>query len=284
MISAKVLCDSLNSKNDRLTTLQVKFHRYILPEVLTHRVLSRNAQSSRAYPVKKLIQSVLDDPAIPVYWGENRPGMVAGKEIDVDVQSIVIPDKVSREQAWLESRDMAVKVALNYAEAGYHKQVVNRIIEPYTWTNMVISATNWDNFFALRDHPDAQPEIRELAVKIKLAMEKSTPRLLQKHELHLPYITEEESYLPDYVKRKVSVARCARVSYRLYETEINSTVEKDVELYNRLKAEAHLSPFEHVAWEAEDFDYTANFSGFTQLRSSIEEELYFESENKNAAK
>ena len=292
MITATVLADSLNEKTgDRLTTLSLRFHRFILPEFNTHRVFSRNAQSSRAIPVNKVIQTVIDDPAIPVHWGKNIPGMSANEELSAPVKlEFVLPkgdsfDSVdlghlSSKEAWLQARDAAVTVARAFSEAGYHKQIVNRLIEPFCWTTMVVSSTEWANFFEQRISDSAQPEIKELAIKIKEALDNSEPRALKLGEWHLPYILNEEKHLPINVQKKISVARCARVSYKVFDTGVTSEVNKDVELHNRLRDELHLSPFEHVAELVNDENYfqRANFKGFIQYRSYIEEEMRFAKE------
>lgn len=277
MTSATILADSINENGNRLTTLSVRFHRFILPEFNTHRQFSRNFSSSRAIPVSKLIQSVLDDPAMPVSWGANKAGMQAGSEIDNQVKSVFVDDFLSKEDAWKEALQRAVESAKAFNEAGYHKQVVNRLIEPFMWATGVVTATEWDNFFNLRDHDAAQPEIRLLAQKIKEAMNNSTPKLLQQGQWHLPYILEEEKELPINVQKKISVARVARVSYKTHDTGVTSTVDKDVQLHDMLKDEGHLSPFESVARLSDfrEYEAEANFRGFIQYRASVEEELYY---------
>ena len=81
---AKIIADSISETGERLTTVQVKFHRYILSEVNTHRVFSRNYSSSRAIPISKLIEQVRKDPAMPVYWGKNKAGMQAEQKLSGD--------------------------------------------------------------------------------------------------------------------------------------------------------------------------------------------------------
>lgn len=244
-ISAKVICDNISPQDIRLTTMQLRYPKFIHGEFMTHRVFSRNASSSRAIPVERLIQDVLDDPAMPVFWGKNRPGMQAVEEMD----------DYEREQAelrWLAARDEAVLHARHLADMGAHKQIVNRIIEPWCHINVVVTATEWANFYALRRHPDAQPEMKALADAMWEAQRASEPRPLQPGEWHLPYVSSRDTtdiaaYDP-YVYRKLSVARCARVSYLTHEGKTPS-VQDDLRLYDRLVGSVplHASPAEHQA-------------------------------------
>lgn len=262
MISAKVIKDSISESGKRLTTLQLCFPRCILSEFNTHRQFSRNAASSRAIPVKKMIQDVIDNPFIPLHWGKNQPGMQAFEETnntvvldEYDLQSymdqyvnyfIKIKKEYDREKAWLKARDNAVEIAEAFADAGYHKQLVNRLLEPFMWTHVLVTSTEWNNFLRLRNHPDAEPHIRILAQKMEEALNTSTPKLLKQGEWHLPYITDEDKPLDELIK--VSVARSARLSYYTFDGKI-STFDKDLELFSKL-AEAepeHGSPFEHQA-------------------------------------
>jgi thymidylate synthase ThyX len=244
-VSAKVIAHSVSLADIRLVTVQCRYPKFIHGEVMTHRVFSRNASSSRAIPVERLIQDVLDDPAMPIHWGKNQKGMQARAEHDAPV------DCGTREAAWLKARANAVEMALAFSNAGYHKQIVNRLLEPFYHINTLISATEWNNFFALRDHEDAQPEIRELAAQIKQAMAESEPTLLQPGEWHLPYVTEDEwrrGGLSLDQAKMVSVARCARVSYMTQEGK-KPSIEQDLALYDRLVGSAplHASPAEHQA-------------------------------------
>lgn len=176
MISAKVVCHSTYDgamEEDELITLEVEFHRFILPELNTHRVLSRNYQSSRAVPVEKLIEQVRTNPAMPVHWGKNQRGMVAELELDLDSQEFA-------ERDWKQAARYAVAQTEMLLSKGVHKQIVNRLLEPFMWTKGVITATRggWNSVFALRCHPDAQPEFQALAYKMKEAIEALTPKML----------------------------------------------------------------------------------------------------------
>lgn len=247
-IEAKVIADSVSQSGKRITTLQVKFHRFILPEFNTHRVFSRNFSSSRAIPTKKLLEQVRNDPAMPVHWGKNQPGMQAVEELD--------EYNINRaKHRWLEAAKEAAKWAEMLSDIGTHKQIVNRTIEPYLWANGIVTSTEWENWDQLRRHEDAQPEIYELACRIHEAREASTPRLLQQGEWHLPYISEEELDDPFYkipanvnMLQKISAARCCRVSY-LKHDGTSPDVDDDLALFQRLAGAVpkHYSPLEHQA-------------------------------------
>lgn len=261
---AEVLLDSVSPANARLTTFVLTYPRFVHAELLTHRVFSRNASSSRAIPVKKLIDQVADEPVLPVWWGRNQPGMQARDELDAEM-------KATAQAIWLEQRDGAVAAARRLAELGSHKQIVNRILEPWMWITVVLSGTTFDNFFWLRCHQDAQPEIRTLAELMREAYRASAPRPLAVGEWHLPFLRDEDRRLPLEAQRKVAVARCARVSY-LTHFGVRD-VEKDLELHDRLLVDQHLSPFEHVAMACGEPLCDGNFTGWRQYRSLIQSAL-----------
>ncbi len=237
MFKAKVILDSLNEFNKkRLTTFELTYPRFIHSEFMTHRHFSRNAASSRAIPTNKLLSMIKNSPAMPVSWGANQKGMAADKQVD-DIK------KASDE--WLEARDSAVLHAEKMQELSLHKQVLNRILEPFVWMTVICSATEYGNFFALRDHPDAQPEIQLLARMMKASYFESIPTI---RDWHIPYIQEDEEHIDIEIKKKMGVARCARVSYLTHDGA--KDINKDLELYDRLlsgSGHGHWSPFEHVA-------------------------------------
>ena len=260
MISAKVVADSI-ANGIRLTTLELQFHRFILPEFNTHRMFSRNASSSRAIPIEKMIKQVETNPAMPIHWGKNQSGMQARQEV-LDVDTV--------KGMWLSARDQAVDMAEWLMEENIHKQVANRITEPFQWIKVIVTATEWDNFFKLRDHPDAQPEIQELARCMKQSIACSEPTPLVAGEWHLPYVTGDtwEDTKEDLSKAiKCSVARCARVSYNNHDNSAPD-IEKDIILADRLLEAGHMSPFEHQATPMEAVqwdDYTRWEKGITHM-------------------
>lgn len=259
-ISADIIEDSVWNGR-RITTLELYYPRIIHSEFMTHRVFSRNAGSSRAIPVKKLISAIVADPYVPEFWGLNQKGMQA-QEAEAD--------PVICRQIWMEARDNAVASAEKLAAQNVHKQHVNRILEPFSHIRVVVTATDdvWDGFFYLRDHSDAQPEIRQLARAMITALRKSIPT---ERQTHLPYVTSLERASDSLTGDQLimmSSARCARVSYRTHDGLV-PRLEEDQELAGRLWGEPpHLSPFEHPAMAAENPNGKyANFKGWQSYRN-----------------
>ena len=269
-IQAIVIEDSIAASNGvRLTTLQLTYPRFIHAEFMTHRVFSRNASSSRAIPVEKMIAQVRSDPAMPVHWGKNQPGMQAMEELTG-------ADLAEVKAQWATAARMAATSANVMMQLGAHKQVVNRILEPFQHIHVIVTATEWDNFFELRDHPDAQPEIRVLAAVMRAAMKGSHVTALEPGEWHLPYVTADERKLIHTDKLlKISAARCARVSYLNHDGQ-KPDMNRDLELYDRLVGSKplHASPVEHQATPMDGREsagwWSGNFRGWQQHRKLLE--------------
>lgn len=272
-INAKVIQHSRAPNGKELTTLSLLYPRFIHAELMTHRVFSRNASSSRAIPVQKVIDMVRVDPAMPVHWGKNQPGMQAREELDED-------SKIRVWQLWEYAAYQATEVAEKMMKLGAHKQVINRILEPFQHIAVVLTTTEWDNWDELRDHPDADPTIHALAVEVKQQRAKSTPverpRIIN-HESswHLPYVTDEErliyQHIPNYLA-KLSVARCARVSYLTHDGRTPNE-EADIALYDRLVGSRplHASPTEHQGYPLPLANQRSNnFQGWRQFRETVE--------------
>ena len=259
--SARVLLDSVSPIGVRLTTLEVTFPRFVLAEFNTHRSFSRNSASSRAVPTSRLIERIESDPVLPLEWGRNKAGMSATDVLTDD-------EAEAARRIWLEARDAAVAHARRLAALSVHKQELNRLLEPFLWHTVIVTATEWGNFFELRCARNAQPEIREAALRMREAMEASSMQPVAEGEWHTPLLQEDEYGLDIETRKRVSAARCARVSYLTHEGK--REVEKDLELYERLKSDRHLSPFEHVATPANDAAFHANFRGWIQMRAEIE--------------
>lgn len=281
--SAAVMADSYSPDNDsRLTTLEVTFPRFILAELNTHRVFSRNSSSSRAIPTWKILNEVRDNPFVPDVFGSYQPGMVSGDPLD-DASSVY------SENQWLEARDAAMYHAMHlvYGEDatelfipfklgedvlpkevknGAHKELVNRLLEPFMWQTAIISSTEWDNFFRLRCAENAQPQIRTLANLMKSAIEDSSPVDTDIESWHTPFVSaeeQEELNLEDALL--LSAGRCARVSYLNHHR--NRDVEEDINLARRLLEDFHMSPFEHQARPVGDNEIPrGNFVGWMQQR------------------
>lgn len=289
MIEAKVLADSIAPNGRRITTMEWKYPRAIHSEIMTHRALSRNAASSRAIPTEKLIQRVIDDPWIPSYIGKNQKGMQAGEELPEEERATAV-------DLWLAARDEAVKHARYLASIGVHKQVVNRIIEPWMWITVIVTATEWKNFFGLRDHEMAEPHFQELARKAKAAMKESVPKALVEGGWHTPlfdtedfdavfqlhgfesaahalFTAESDPFIEIRLTgAKVSVGRCARVSYLTHDGRRD--VKEDIALHDRLVKQVplHASPLEHVAQALGPNDantWSGNVRGWKQYRKML---------------
>lgn len=262
MIEAKVIAHSVSPVGKEIITFQLVYPRFIHSEFMTHRVFSRNAMSSRAVPVAKMLEQVRTNPAMPIHWGKNQPGMQACEEVE---------DIAFAKGLWLTAANNAANVAELMMGMGLHKQVANRILEPFQLIHVIVTATEWDNWYELRDHEDADPNIRKLAKVMRKAHNESKPEKLKAGEWHLPYIRPLEfERLGEETLIKMSVARCARVSYNNHDGTAPS-LAKDLELFNRLAGSHpfHASPLEHQAapiLNELDKKYQGNFVGWIQYR------------------
>lgn len=265
--AAKIIADSVSPSGARLTTMEITYQRFIHAEFMTHRMFSRNTASSRAIPTARFIEQVENDPAMPVWWGKNQSGMQAAVELEGD-------DLQRAKDTWLNASIDAIGWVKSLSTLGLHKQITNRILEPWLWHTAVVTGTEYSNFFALRCHPEAQPEIRHIAEMMRELYQTNVPTTrVGRWNWHLPYITDEDIlhaehlYAPwteaeDEFLRKVSVARCAAVSY-VRQGE-KREYDKDLQLHDRLAASGHWSPFEHVARPISDDDIKALPKGLTE--------------------
>lgn len=262
---AQVILDSISPQGHRLTTLEVTMHRFVLSEFNTHRVFERNSASSRAIPVTKQLQKIEEDLAYPLEFGSNQAGMQAGDLLEGE-------DLAKARHIWEKASTAARVFARELHELGVHKQVTNRILEPFMWHTVICTATTWDGFFEQRDSPLAQPEIARPAHLMRKAMEASTPIEVGYGEWHTPYIRPDEIDLDWPTRRQVSAARCARVSY-LTHAGVRD-LDADLKLYQRLVTEKppHASPLGHVAtpWNPKDPLPLGPLQGWLQLRHIVE--------------
>jgi len=244
-----------------------KFENFVADGFVVHN--SRNAASSRAIPIKKMILAVRNEPAMPIFWGKNQSGMAARSEISRQAQELAIEEW---QRALLNA--LAAAERLSESDIDLHKQLVNRLLEPFAWITVIITATEWANFFTQRCHPDAQPEIQTIANEMLAAFRQSQPVPVSIGAWHLPLIQEDERSLPTEMLKKISVARCARVSYLTHDGKRDP--QKDAELYDKLVeggANGHWSPFEHVATPLQSSDeFVGNLRGWRQLRKFFSEE------------
>ncbi len=262
---AKILLDSQGpTLGTRLTTWELTYPRFVHAEFMTHRMFSRNAASSRAIPIEKMIERVMEDPAMPVWWGKNQKGMQAQEELSPS-------DAAYARATWLSQRDSAVSAARYMIDLNVHKQITNRLLEPWMWITVICSATTFSNFFHLRCHPDAQPEIKYLADMMQAEYYSHKPTRVEEGDWHLPLIQddEHETFTTSYLK-KLSVARCARVSYLTHDGRRDH--DADIQLHDRLVSSGHWSPFEHVAQVGDIGRTSGNFRGWLQYRKEFEHE------------
>lgn len=294
-ITARVLCDSINPDVVRLTTMEWKYPRFIHAEIMTHRQLSRNSASSRAIPMKKMIQNVTENPVFKIEWGKNQKGMQASQE------ELTMDEKLLAGARWLAARDDAVEHALALEQIGVHKQVGNRLLEDWMWITVIVSATNLENLFALRVSPLAEPHFQNLAGKILSAYDNSTPQQLQWGDWHLPLVTGYEKFTKsghdvyDFEDQKdwhttsrglaeISAGRCARVSYLTHEGKRDMSLDLDLCYKLASSKPMHASPLEHPAQavnpnmhigtrNSERKDWGNYAPGWLQLRKMYENEV-----------
>ncbi len=331
---AEVVADSISPEEIRLTSVEVTMARFVLAELNTHRMFSRNSASSRAIPVEKQLLRILKKPYLPQEWGQNATGMSSKESLSAEETEVA-------NRIWLTARDCMAAYSnrlsggtenvkspelqdilrdndLNkdYGEdtledSRVHKQFVNRLLEPFMYHTVLITATEWDNFFALRINEAAQPEIRRAAELIKRAIDESLPRETDYDEWHMPYIDASlhRIFKPESLK-KVSTARAARLSYLNQQkhqqslTEgkpIEEIIDEDIRLHNRLVTSGHMSPLEHVAtpftksdWQTinrlkmmistnhylnDQLEFHGNFKGWHQYRKDMPHEDDFSYQN-----
>lgn len=282
-IEAKVVADSI-CNGHRITTMLCTFPRFILSEVNTHRMFSRNSASSRAIPFEKMVKMVEEDPFIPIAWQKDHKGMQGTEYLNNE----------ELKWNWLEAKDHAVELAKILSRKGVTKQICNRLLEPFMWHTCLITATEWENFFELRcpqyrsydrdskvlfrskkdflkfkgcpndpsgilyflKHNESQAEIhiQALAESMWDAMNESVPKELKEGEWHIPFggqfdfdqiLSADFPTEDKHLFIKIATARCARLSYNNFDGEID--YKKDIELHDRLLKDGHLSPFEHCA-------------------------------------
>lgn len=311
--STKILLDSISPGGRRITTWELTYPRMVHAELMTHRLFSRNSASSRAIPNEKLRARVKEDPALPVWWGKNQSGMQAREEL-IDIGQPIdgrppLPfieafPRTAAEKEWLRARDLMLEASERLAKIGLHKQLCNRLIEPWMFITVIVTSTTFDNWFHQRKHKAAQPEIAWVAGDMWEKKEASKPRLLEVGEWHLPLLTGTEfehedrqaalrlaetqsrlagDLMPRFheILKKISTGRVARVSYLTHDGRRD--IGEDITLHDKLLAgqstgdPLHMSPFEHVAKAlANANEQSGNFRGWGQYRKEIVGEHYGE--------
>lgn len=295
-----VLASRCKTTGRKVYTLHLRYPRVIHGEMMAHRVFNRNARSSRAVPIMTLLAEIRSSAFIPWHWTGKKAGMqgVPGWQEKVLVKGAAalhvdndVP--VDNEAAWLWGRDMMCDLAESFADAGYHKQVANRLVEPWMWMDLLVTSVHWANFLHLRDHPDAEPHIRDLAVLVGKALDAAQCEDLTPGEWHLPYI-----FTPDWEEararfgslsaqiewlKKISAARCARISYAPFDGD--PSYEREIERFEMLVGNdaVHASPLEHQCtpdrhmvietsyWDGEDLvrDVSITGGGHPELHGSL---------------
>lgn len=287
MFKATVVADSVGQHGIRIISVAATYPRFIHAELMTHRAFARNAASSRAIPFVKYDKNgalvpnctfamLQDNPVIPKFLGSEIKGMQAGDELDDGdrAKAIAIIQDLLRE---------SLKACARLHGLSLHKSIINRYLEPWSWITTLITATEWNNFFRLRCHPDAERHFALIASMIRDAIRESKPVQKKEGEWHLPYFE-----LPDVIeaarrglhvlepdwKQKVSAARCARLSYLTQDGERD--IGKDVQLANRLINREdnviHASPLEHPAMHSTMDEQSGPFVGWKQYRKAFANE------------
>lgn len=265
--SCKVVADSIGPAGVRLTTLEVSYPLFVHAEHLRHRVFSFSVASNRAIPTKRILSQVIRDPVIPVWFGKNQGGMSAREELTGWRLWLA-------RRMWLAGRWPAIALSWLLLRIGLHKQLANRVLAPWQWVTLLVTGTDWSNFFALRCHPDAQPEMRVIAEMMRDAMAKSEPKYMANRQWHLPLCDGHEWWnLLDTQKCMVSAARCARASSEKHREVFDWRVE--VSKAEGHMANGHFSLFEHQAQAMPTADRVANLRGWRSFRSTIPNESDF---------
>lgn len=236
---ARIERDSITQYGERVTTFVVTFPRLVLAEFNTHKMLSKSSASSRAIPVEKQLARLREDPFTPVHWGKNQKGMQAEEELTLEEIAYV-------KGKWLDARDSAMGHASILQERGVHKQITNRLIEAFMWHTVIVTATEWRNFFHLRDNKMAQPEIQKAAGLMSELYRASRPRLLGSDDWHLPFGQgDDDSPWNKTEQVYISAGRSARVSHLTHDGVRDPSA--DIKLARGLLQNGHMAPWEHPA-------------------------------------
>lgn len=270
LISAKIICDTKAPNGKRCTTFVLKYPRVLLAEINTHKCLVKNTASSRAIPFGAMLDNIRQETYIPCHVGKNCKGMQSMEPLSIAEQAEF--------ETWCQNlfETVSIQCETIQAKLDIHKQWINRYVEPWMYVTQIVSGTEWSNFFALRTHEAAHPDVQILAKQMWDLYSTETP---VDGDYHLPFISEQDDLelfnqdiLPDYgTMAMISAGRCARVSYLTHEGVRD--VQKDIDLANRLKSMGHMSPFEHQAVSAPKASHKSGpFEGFIQYRKTIPNE------------
>lgn len=253
-LQAEIILASQGPFQKPIYTIRMRYPRIIHSEIMTHRVFSRNARSSRAVPVARMIEEVRTKPFVPWHWFKNKPGMQGTERLTPE-------EEEEAKEIWLQASHYAMEAVDQLFDPdglNIHKQNPNRLLEPFSWIDTLITSTDWSNFLWLRDHKDAEPHLQDLARLVGQAIEAAEIQELELGQWHLPYITNDDlialSTRPEVgtssfteLVCQISAARCARISYAPFDGD--ASYERELERYNSLVSSdrIHASPLEHQA-------------------------------------
>lgn len=266
--SAKVIADSIGPSGVRLLSVLCSYPLMVHAEHLRHRCFSFSVASNRAIPTRLILRQVIDNPVVPVWFGKNQGGMSAREELTGWRLTLA-------RWSWLAARWPAIAIVWLMLRIGLHKQIANRILSPWQWVTVLVTGTDWENFFALRCHPDAQPEMRRAAELMRDAIVESKPQSLGAGQWHLPFVDITEMYAGDDDQQLClfSAARCARVS--LVRQDERKSAKDEIAMAEKLMNSGHYSPFEHAAQALVAPWREANLRGWRSFRSKIPNEDNF---------
>lgn len=332
MFKAKVVADSVGPNGARITSVEMTYPRFIHAEIMTHRDRARNAASSRAIPWKKfrkfdekldtdlhnyeskcaennlgvmtekcMYWQIMVDPVIPIIWGKEQKGMQTGDALEGD-------EAYKAQLIWLSARNRMVEAAESLAKLGVHKSLCNRLTEPFMWITVLMTATEWNNFFRLRCHKDAEIHFQKIAGMVRDCINLSRPQVLVAGEWHTPYFTYDLDGLSlkkalidgqlatacpdDFMKfrrkrekeadevywkyaKRISAGRAARISYLTQDGKRD--FDEDIQLFQRLIERdddvLHASPLEHVCEASSRKDLVSGcMRGWKQFRKEFANE------------
>lgn len=272
-MQVEVILASQGPNQKPIYTIRLRYPRIIHAELMTHRLFSRNARSSRAVPVKTMLLETTSIPFVPWHWGKNQKGMQADEELSTEQIEL-------SKYIWNAARLDTVGRVEALMELGLHKQIPNRLLEPFSWIDTLVTATDWDNFLWLREHGDAEPHLQDLARLVHQAIKAAEIQMLEPGEWHLPYITAEDVaiskgwQMPSEWLCKISAARCARISYKPFDGD--ASYEREIGRYDSLVTSdrVHASPLEHQA--TPDQAVTISADVFEQDNRTLSPDGFFE--------
>jgi len=256
---ATIIADSISQTGKRITTFVLpRFPRCLLAELNTHRQLSRNAESSRAIPVSRRIQKILEDPYIPAFT-RNQRGMVGETLSENEIAYATA--------IWKQAMQEMIGHARWLVNNNIHKEMANRLLEPFARVPVIVTATEWENFLILRTAENTAPDFRAVALEMQKLLGLCKPQRCADDDWHKPFWTEDLREYQLEEQLKICSARCARISYSNHNG--NYDAQKDLELAERLITDGHWSPFEHIARPVYDDQPTANLRGWQSFRTYL---------------